>query len=184
MEEVELKLPAENADLEVRLRRVGFERRGRYRQVDRYYAVPHRDLAVTDEALRLRTVEDLDEGAVDHRVTYKGPRVGGAGAKARREITTAVESVSAAEALLEAIDCEVAGEVRKVRERYARGDATVALDEVDGLGSFVELERVVPAADVSTARTEIESLAAALGLDGAVPIERTYLELVLEDEPQ
>ncbi|MFW6448422.1 MAG: class IV adenylate cyclase [Halobacteriota archaeon] len=180
--EVELKLACDADDLEVRLDRAKFEYVGRYRQIDRYFDPPHRDLAVTDEALRMRTVEDLETGAVEHRLTYKGPRADGEGAKARLERTAVVDSATAVGEILRALDFDVAGEVRKVRERYERDDTVVALDSVEGLGSFVELERVVRVDEVASAREELASTADALGLGDADPVERTYLALVLGDE--
>lgn len=177
--EVEQKFPVDNAaGLRRRLAELGAVEEPAVVQVDRYYAHPARDFATTDEALRLRR----DGG--EWRITYKGPKLDPA-TKTRREIelplATADPEAADWAALLEALGFLPVAEVRKVRRplgivwegRQVRG----AWDEVESLGTFLELELSANDADLDSARACILSLAAALNLQQ--PQRRSYLELLL-----
>lgn len=186
MYEVELKFPiADAADIERRLGAAGGRFSEAVEQVDRYFGHPARDFAATDEALRLR----LSGGAV--AITWKGPRIDAA-TKTRREIELAAAPVAEGAAagpdtiarwteLLEALGF---GRVREVVKRrrtavVARDGVEIeaALDEVVGLGTFLELEARAAAGDVDRVRGPVEALARDLGC--TAPERRSYLELLL-----
>ena len=147
-------------------------------EIDLYFAHPARDFAQTDEALRLRRRGDANY------VTYKGPKID-ATTKTRREIELPLapgpESLAAWTALLEAVGFRPAGEVRKSRRTavvpWQGRRAEASLDEVDGLGTFVEFELVVEEGEVEAAKVCIQSLARSFGL--AQGERRSYLELLL-----
>lgn len=178
--EVEVKLRADHDVVRPRLGSLGFERTARETQVDRYFDVPHRDFVATDEALRVRTVEDRVSGRSATTLTYKGPRVEtSAPAKARTEHSCEVGDGSALIEILGSLGCEHAGTVEKRRERFERDRVVVALDDVTDLGTFVEIERVAAVDDRRSAEAAVESVRADLGLEDAETVERTYLEMVL-----
>jgi adenylate cyclase, class 2 len=139
---------------------------------DAYFAHPARDFAATDEALRLsRRSERID-------LTYKGPKLD-PGSKARREVVLPVDDEAAARALLEALGFREAAIVRKRRAVHHAAGFEVALDEVPGLGAFVELERQLPdGADRAVAERDAKALLARWGL--ARTERRSYLELLQE----
>jgi adenylate cyclase class 2 len=147
-------------------------------QVDRYFAHPSRDFASTDEALRIRQV------GTRCRVTYKGPKVDTT-TKTRQEIELPLgdgpEVAAQWTALLESLGFTPVLDVCKRRRcgRLSWNGATVeiALDDLDRIGTFVELELAVDADHVETAKSRILSLADQLGLAGAE--RRSYLELIL-----
>jgi len=147
-------------------------------QVDCYFAHPSRDFASTDEALRLRRVGELNY------ITYKGPKLD-ATTKTRREIEIALPNGehSAAEAadLLEALGFRRVAEVRKQRVHVALQwqdrEVCVSLDEVEGLGSFVELETMASEDDLPAAQACLASLCDRLNLGNGE--RRSYLELLL-----
>ena len=121
-------------------------------QVDQFFAHPARDFAQTDEALRIRTVGG------ESFVTYKGPRLD-ATSKVRREIELPLDAGDAdgrqfAE-LLESLGFRPAATVRKSRRTFLlrHGGAEVhgVLDDVDGVGVYVELELMSDAAGVEPA---------------------------------
>ena len=139
--------------------------------LDAYHAHPARDFAATDEALRISRRADRVE------LTYKGPRLD-ARTKARREVTLGVADEAAAAALLEALGFRRVAEVRKTRALYEVAGFEVALDEVPGLGAFVELERQLPeGARRDGAEREALALLASWGLSGTE--RRSYLEMLL-----
>jgi adenylate cyclase class IV len=74
----------------------------------------------------------------------------------------------------------VTGVVAKRRRLFLHRNVRIHLDEVDGLGSFIELESVLAVAGAESP-AEAEALAeviAALGLDGRETIAAGYLELI------
>lgn len=183
MYEVELKLPADVDAARDRLQELGATERGEVRQADTYYDAPHRDFAETDEAVRVRRVDD-GSGTVG-RLTYKGPLIEAA-SKTREEHETAVDP-DAAGRILEALGFIPVATVEKTRESYALDGYTVALDAVDGVGEFVEVERAVPGSGpgsdpaVTEAREGARALLERVGLDPDDQIRTSYLELLLDD---
>jgi adenylate cyclase class 2 len=189
--EVEQKYPlSDGSTVEAALVRLGATWHGTAEQVDRYFNHPSRDFAVTDEALRLRRTDDT------LAITWKGPRLD-ATAKTRREIElplveAAVPAAALVEAavpasldrwteLLEALGFRQVREVAK-RRRLAtvawQGMAIeVAIDQVAGLGDFVELELLADAPGIAAAAARVESLARELGCTN--PERRSYLEMLL-----
>lgn len=76
------------------------------------------------------------------------------------------------------------GEVRKRRHLYVIDNLRIHLDEVEGLGRFVEIEAVVDTAhDESACRHRAGQLLHALGLAGARTESRAYIDL-LESQPR
>lgn len=150
-------------------------------QIDRYFAHPNRDFAQTDEALRLRRT-----GSHNY-ITYKGPKLDRT-TKSRREIELRLPDDDAgandsAELLL-ALGFSPVLEVRKRRTHFMvqwqDRSVEVALDEVEGLGSFVELEIIAEPSDLDAARAVLAGLAAELGLANSE--RRSYLELLIEQK--
>jgi adenylate cyclase class 2 len=169
--EVEVKARVDElAPVRERLTSMGFELAGKQTQTDTYYQHPARDFAETDEALRIRRTVD------QARLTYKGPKLD-AVTKSRREIDTQLTDVSAMASVLEALGFEAAGTVRKDRTVFARDPLTVTLDEVEGLGTFVEVEQVART-DIDATRERVREIADELGLSDYT--RRSYLRLVLE----
>ncbi len=178
--EVEMKFPvADMAALEGRLAGLGATASVAQSEVDAYFAHPARDFARTDEALRIRR-----KGSQSY-ITYKGPKID-ATTKTRHEIDLPLppgeETARAWAGLLEALGFTVVGEVRKSRRKarvvWQDRSVEVSLDEVERLGTFVELELIVEPAGVEAARQCIASLANALGLEESE--RRSYLELLME----
>ena len=178
--EVEQKFPVDSlSGIEAKLAAMGVAISPLRVEADLYYAHPARDFAVTDEALRIRRA---DSGV---SLTYKGPKVD-ATTKTRHEIELPLGSEpSSAEAwggLLESLGFRPVAEVRKQRRKaivaWQGRQIEMSLDELDQLGTFVELELVVAPDEVEAAKAHVASLAKALGL--ARSERRSYLELLLE----
>ena len=178
--EVEQKFPvADVAEFERRLAPLIPIPGETVRQSDAYFNHPSRDFGVTDEALRIRRVGQRNY------ITYKGPKLDNT-TKTRREIEIALAGgdPSAADAadMLAALGFRPVAQVHKQRRhaivRWQGREAHVALDEVDELGCFVELEIVTEDSEIDVARECLSSLAGRLQLANAE--RRSYLELLLE----
>jgi len=169
----------DEAALVARLRERGGNLERPIEQSDQYFAHPCRDFAKTDEALRVRVVGDKSF------VTYKGPKLDKA-TKTRREIELPLDPAdhdgSQFASLLAALGFIPVTVVRKRRSTFRivvdGFDVDGALDELDGLGCFVELELQANDEGLEAAKRIIAKLAADLNLG---PSERrSYLEMLLE----
>ena len=178
--EVEQKFRVDSLGLvEGELGRLGAELSDASEQVDHYFAHPARDFAATDEALRIRHVGDRGF------VTYKGPKIDTT-TKTRREIELALptedDGVGQFAALLEALGFRPVMRVRKQRRKadipWHGLTVEAALDDVDGVGQFVELELSAGPAEIDAAKQCVADLARELGLMHNET--RSYLELLLE----
>ncbi len=171
MIEVEVKARSP-PDIEAKIAGLGGELIGVENHLDLYFNSPFRDFAQTDEALRIRIKE---EGA---RLTYKGPKLDSE-TKSRRELTVRVDDAEALESILESVGFSRAAVVKKRRTKYALGEATLAVDEVEGLGSFIEVELSGGEDWVGQKRAALDILAR-LGLPES--IRESYLELLNDAE--
>ena len=161
--EVEMKFPvADLATLQSRLAGLGATIAAPQSEVDVYFAHPARDFAKTDEALRIRR-----KGSFNF-ITYKGPKIDAA-TKTRREIELPLppgeQAAQAWTELIEALGFAPVGEVRKSRRKahvdWQGRSVEISLDEVAGLGVYVELELIAEADGLDAARSNILSLAEA-----------------------
>jgi len=170
--EVETKIAVSDLpEIADRLRSLGATYLGGSSQKDTYLNAPHRDYGKTDEALRVRETKSATE------ITYKGPKTQNSGSKARTEITLSVESAEDAIALLTAAGFYVSARVKKERNEYQYTGTTIALDHVEGLGTYVEIE-VLTDDDISAAQNRIESVKKELNISGEhIPV--SYLELLI-----
>jgi len=180
MLEIELKFRAGDWD-RVRAVLAGWGARplGTRAEEDHYFNAPDRDFATTGEALRVRRVGG------EANFTYKGPRRAAA-TKTRLEIEVPLAPggppFEAARQMLTALGYRPVAVVTKRREAFAFArdgfDLTACLDELDGLGRFVEVEVVADESRADPAQAAVLAAAAALGL--GTPEPRSYLRMLLE----
>lgn len=137
---------------------------------DIYFQHPGRDFGKTDEALRLRKGEGASE------LTYKGPRMKLDHTKAREEVTLRTDDPLAAQRIVERLGFKEFMSVRKRRKNFKYDKIWIAVDVVDGLGEFVELELITE--EPRRAEALIEQMRAELSLTDFEP--KTYLELILD----
>ncbi len=176
--EVESKFRVADVETMIgRLLELGASCQDNEEHTDEYLSHPVRDFRKTDEAFRIRSVN------FRHMLTYKGPKSGNT-AKMRREIELAFsEEVGIQEIreLLEQLSFRSVAVVEKRRQCYRiprpAWKVTAAVDEVKGLGTFLELEIVCAQANIDGAEKELFEIAQLLGLEH--PIRSSYLELVL-----
>lgn len=137
---------------------------------DLYFNSPQRDFRCSDEALRIRIKE---EGA---RLTYKGPKLDKT-TKSRLEMTVKIDNPQQMEQILSALGFVLSAQVRKKRAKYSYEGVVLALDNVEGLGSFVEVE-AEGEGDYEEQRRKVLSILSKLGLHES--IRSSYLELLEE----
>lgn len=181
--EVEQKYIVDDVvSLRTNLAAQGFEWINSEANSDIYFRHPCRDLRATDEAFRLRTVDDRC------CVTYKGKRLPGP-VKTRPEIELDVSRADHDSwlVMLQHLGFKPLPAVNKHRQNFALSQNIeaklpkihVTLDEVEFLGYFAELELIVTEeSQLDLAASRIEQLACRLGLVSVQP--RSYLSLTLE----
>jgi adenylate cyclase class 2 len=179
MLEVEVKYRlADPAPVLARLAECGAGLIADHAESDHYLNAPDRDFARTDEALRLRRIGELN------LLTYKGPRHDST-SKTRTEVEVACPpGAEAADSFLKLfghLGYRPTAVVRKRRTIYAwaRDGFTLhaCLDDVEGVGRFIELEIVARDEDYQAARRLVLQIAEELGLDALE--NRSYLEQLL-----
>ena len=144
MIEVEVKLKIDNRNsVEEQLVAQGFELHKRLKETDTYFDGGLYGIKKSGQALRVRKTVDYMTGAEESELNFKGEKIDNI-SMARAEFETEVRDGDVAMKILEAIGFHKA-EPRVVKERWlmSRGDVHACLDEVEGLGSFLELEILV-----------------------------------------
>jgi len=181
--EVEQKFPITNVPtIEEMLKKLGGNASEACVEEDHYYNHPSRDFRKTDEVLRIRKIGPMN------RITYKGPKIDKT-TKTRQEIDIPLpngeEIFTSWFRILEALGFKPAGIVRKERRKtsveWQNQTIEVALDKVEQLGAFVELELIAEYDRIAPAKACIQSLAKTLQLSGSE--RRSYLELLMEKIP-
>lgn len=160
------------ADLEAVRRKaisLGAEVKGELIQEDIFFKAP---LA----RLKLRVI--VGESA--ELISYRRPDV--KGSRGCDYVVSPVENPGVLkEALMHSLECD--GVVKKVRRLLLIGRTRIHLDEVEGLGSFVELETVLSGRTDAEGKAEMEEVARGLGLDPEKAVPLPYLDLLRRGSP-
>jgi adenylate cyclase class 2 len=154
-----------------RLAALGIRPAGDLVERDLYFNSPARDFGVTDEALRIRSTGE------ETTLTYKGPKIGLGGVKAREEFIVPVSSGETLSEILLRLGFIRTAMVVKRRVTYRVEGTYVALDEVEGLGSFVEIEAPAGLGE-GEAIALIGRVRGMLGISGE-ETTLSYLEMIL-----
>ncbi|BAM02685.1 class IV adenylate cyclase [Phycisphaera mikurensis] len=180
--ETEAKLPlADPEGLRRRLAALDAPLAAAFTEDNRFFDLPGDRLRGADRALRLRTetprAGSPHAGPPRHVLCHKGPRLPGAGGaadglKRRPEHEIVVADADGAAAFLAALGYAPRFRFEKRRDRHRLGGCVVEIDELPGLGFFVEVEGPDPDA--------VEATLARLGLRDAPREPRGYLALLIE----
>jgi len=169
--EVESKFKSPgNEKIEKALAHLGAKKIASVDMEDVYFTHPSRDFGKSDEALRLRKIDGSAE------LTYKGPRMYLESTKSREEITLKTDSPLTAQRIIERLGFKEFCTIRKSRSSYILDKLRVDVDNVEGLGEYVELEVLTESPE--RAEQLVELARKELALDR--PEKKTYLELLIE----
>src|SRR5947209_10397056 len=158
-----------------------------------------RDPSPDRTASRCLALGAADEGELRQTDTYFVARrgrlklrsQGGLGSEliaySRPDATEARESTyiraAASDPVSEALDAALGTTVvvSKRRRLFLWEGVRIHLDEVDGLGSFIEFEAVLPdAGDLETARAKVTRLRSELGIEADALVSVGYADLLLD----
>lgn len=143
---------------------------------DQYYNGIGRDFGETDEALRIRL--QTRDGVSRAAVTYKGPKFD-ADSRTRKELEFDVSDALVADEALLALGFTPVMRVKKRRRVFTRGDITLCLDDVHGLGTFLELETLVERPPIEPALSSLMDVLRSLAIPPDQLERRSYLEMLL-----
>ena len=186
MIEVEIKLPLRRQEKTEETGRIaevlcsmGFRKAARFRQRDTYFDNEAGEIRGGGKALRIRETKDLMKGVVTVELNFKGPRMDQV-SMTRQELETEVGQAETGRRILAALGFSpVLPEVVKERTEYRRKEITAALDRVEGLGDFLELEIL---ADEETENGKVlqklEELLGELGYQMGDTVTRSYLSML------
>ena len=138
-------------------------------QRDQFFDRADHSLTEADSGLRLR----IENGRKTNRtqLCFKGPRQKGQ-YKRREEIEFDISDGKTATMLLEALGFITTLVVEKKRRMAQLDSCQVCLDEVNGLGSFIEIE--------GPDETEVEQVAIKLALNKHRHITSSYVKMLAE----
>ncbi len=142
---------------------------------DTYLSHPSRDFSETDEALRIRTVKDLEDGRVQVYLTYKGPKLSKR-SKARYEMELKIPGGDGMREILERLGFRKVLKVIKERRTFTMDDMEACIDLVPDLGCFLEVEVM----DDDIKRGEARVLKFLEDWELEKTERRSYLELLME----
>lgn len=190
--EVEIKVPLSSDDFEY-IRDSILKLGGKYlnseSQQDTYYDHPCRAFQETDEAVRVRQriPSTNAESQDDHpllELAYKGPKLDVL-SKTRLELSIGITDAAIAKSILKELSFREVATIIKKRDFFKYGLSTICIDDVEDVGVFIELERLVSTEEeLEPARNQLLEIIKNLGLDSNKSIRESYLELYLANRNQ
>ncbi len=169
MLEIEIKAKVESLEaIEEDILKRGGHFRKEVIQEDIYFNHPTRDFETTDEALRLRKVEGK------FYLTYKGPKIDNL-TKTREELNIPVGDPDVTSEILKALGFTEVLMVKKKRRYFRLDKYDIMLDNVAGLGSFIEVEK-----SGAYHPQDLIDFLKDLGIEESET--RSYLELLIESK--
>lgn len=176
MIEVEVKLPLFRRSIVERgLMEQGFQPGDLIRESDVYYTSDFHDFMKADEALRIRESDNLTQIQSTCTLTFKGPKIDTI-SMTRKELETEVTSPEDCRGILEALGYRPLFPVNKLRQYYVKENVHACVDQVEGLGSFMELEILVEEeAEREEALKKIETILYDLDLSLKESTTHSYL---------
>jgi predicted adenylyl cyclase CyaB len=180
MHEVELKIRCRPGDAEKIVdycERAGYEFAGEEEQEDVYFTPCHRNIFEQDQALRLRCTRSGKK--VEWFVTYKGANTNPF-FHSRQELETVLADGRVFAEILDLLDFKRFLRLEKKRRTYRKGNISIALDKVEALGEFAEIE-YLSEGDQAFAEKKINEVTNALNIENMVLEKKNYLRLMFEE---
>jgi putative adenylyl cyclase cyaB len=163
-----------------RLRNIGFGLTSNLREIDTYYSRPDVDFMQTVECLRIRQRDSFAEVTYKPATTAATHTENNVIIKPETNLPIQPEDAATAKQLLTNLGIVQLVEVNKYRRSFQSSDfpqATVAIDEIKGAGTFVEVE--VLSDDETGALMTISEIEAKLGLNSMEIVTRPYRDICM-----
>ena len=179
--EIKLKIRDKNRLIES-LRDVGFQQGDLVLESDIYYTSRHHDFEKLDEALRIRSIQNLSTGEKSSVITFKGAKTDKR-SMTRKELETEVGDPKIAREILESIGFTPVPSVEKERQHFYMQKITACVDRVKNLGDYLELEKMVDVEEEKTeALQELEEVLQRLGYSMEDTTRTSYLSMLMKQK--
>jgi len=140
--EIEVKVRIKNEKrIKKQLNRLGAVFKEITTNIDHYFTTKHRDFMRTKECLRIRTIPEYGVSIL----TYKPPTTEEMlkeGMVWKDELEVELSDGKVFEDILKYLDCDKLVTVCKTRERFKLDGFTIYLDKLEGVGCFMEIEKI------------------------------------------
>ena len=180
MIEAEVKLPvAELTEIKEKLLKTGFKETAIIEERDTYFDNKQGDIRTNGEALRVRETIEHQTGKSRAQINFKGKKLD-TRTMTREELETGVEDGEICRNILRAIGyAPAAPEVTKDRTMLRKETITACLDNVHGLGKFLELEILADSKEQKDAALgRIENILNDLGYQISDTVRTSYLSML------
>lgn len=180
MIEVEVKIPVENIEIiKEKLLRNGFTHQKTVIETDTYYTSAYYDMRKKDKALRIRKTENADTGEIKAQLNCKGSKLDQV-SMTRKETEIEIKEPEKMEEILTELEFYPAPcKVKKTRAYYRKDNMTAAADQVENLGSFLELEIMVKKEEERQAGLDtIYDVMKLLGCEKTETVRTSYLSML------
>ena len=180
MIEVEIKMTIADLDtIKRKLLKMGFKETAILEERDTYFDNRQGDIKANGEALRVRETKDHLTGESRAQINFKGKKLDTC-TMTREELETGVEDGAICRNILQAIGYAPADpEVIKDRTMMQKESITACLDNVRGLGGFLELEILADSEEEKDAALErIENILNSLGYQISDTVRMSYLSML------
>lgn len=178
--EVEIKLKIQDkTQVLASLEKLGFAKKKLVKETDIYYTAEHHDFAGLDEALRVRSIENLNTGEKTAAITYKGAKMDTV-SMTRKELETEIGDAAVCREIFENIGFRPVPKVEKQRQYLQNGKITACVDTVTGLGEYLELEILAEKeSERENALKELEELLQKIGYSIKDTTRKSYLSMMM-----
>ena len=179
MIEVEIKLPLKNRQrTEKELIRQGFTDGYSVQETDTYFNSETFELRKTGMALRVRCCENRTTAERKTFITYKGVKIDPV-SMTRKELETEVADAQICREILNSIGFHEIGTVAKMRQHFQMGSIDACVDQVEGLGDFLELEILIEKEEEKEqALCRMEDILKRLGYEMKDTVRKSYLSML------
>ena len=180
MIEVEIKLPIADLDtIKRKLLKMGFKETAVIEERDTYFDNRQGDIRANGEALRVRETKDYLTGESRVQINFKGKKLD-TRTMTREELETGVEDGEICRNILQVIGYAPADpEVFKDRTMMQKESITACLDNVRGLGGFLELEILADSEEEKdVALKRIENILNSLEYQISDTVRMSYLSML------
>ena len=184
MIEVEVKLPIADLDtIKRKLLKMGFKETAVIEERDTYFDNRQGDIRANGEALRVRETKDHLTGESRAQINFKGKKLDTC-TMTREELETGVENGEICRNILQVIGYAPAEpEVIKDRTMMQKESITACLDNVRGLGGFLELEILANSEEEKdVALKRIENILNSLGYQISDTVRMSYLSMLQKNK--
>jgi predicted adenylyl cyclase CyaB len=180
MIEVEIKIKIKDANLVGKnLQKLGFSTGDFVKESDLYFDKQDHQIKNSDSALRIRSSENITLNQNTYFLTYKGPKLDQI-SNTRKEIEVQIEDAQKGKEILISLGYSLVSPVIKTRQHYHFGEITACLDQVENLGTFLEMEVIVSSeSERESAVKRLFSLLQKLGYQTEEIVRTSYLSMLL-----